>query len=286
MTAEEVKDALRRRHPAVAEYGGPGAWTTLEEWANIDLLAFSAWSSKKPPIVGYEVKVSRSDYRRELLKPEKRTASVARCWQFWFAVPKGLLTKQERAYVEPEHFEDGTAFERAKCPARCERWKRNPYLEERMPPIERERRRKTGRELPAGLAYGEHACLLKPHLLSEVKGEIHALGEVTHEYRFGSRIFTWKVCETCGGRGYLRKSIVEEEAPTLWIPSDVGLIEVNPETGRCHVVRRAPLEEPSKPIGDVCQLLRWASYRPDPRHIAEVERQRNNVFALPQAEAA
>jgi len=97
MTAAEVKDALRTRHPALAEYGGPGPWTCLEEWANIDLACFSAWSSAKPPIVGYEVKVSRSDYRRELLKPGKRELAVSACHAFYFATPKGLLTKEEPA---------------------------------------------------------------------------------------------------------------------------------------------------------------------------------------------
>lgn len=102
MTARQVKDALRIRHPGS---GGqmPGAWTVIEEWRNIDVLAFSAWQSEqKYGRVGYEVKVSRGDLRSELLNPHKRAANVEWCNAFFLAVPAGLLTDDEIAFVEPE----------------------------------------------------------------------------------------------------------------------------------------------------------------------------------------
>lgn len=291
MTAREVKDALRRRHPAVAEYGGPGPWTTLEEWANIDLLAFSAWSSKKPPIVGYEVKVSRSDYRRELLKPEKRTAAVAGCWQFWFAVPKGLLTKEEKAYVEPEHFR-GQAFVRDSCPERCSKIKgqERRYLlsadaRRSMQLVTEATAKLSGSWWTIPSAYGDAASSLRGHGWGDKKVEVR--GEYNPDddhYNAGGPVQEWRACTSCDGRGYTRKSVVEEEAPTLWVPNDVGLIEVHPN-GRCHVVRKAPLEEPTHPIGDLCQLVRWVSFRPDPRHVAEAERQANGGFLLEEVAA-
>jgi len=179
VSAQEIKEALRRRHPAVAEYGGPGPWTTLEEWANIDLLAFSAWSSPS--------------------------------------------------------------------------------------------------------AYGDAACSLGGHGWGDKK--VEPQGEFNPDadhYNAGGPHQEWTVCATCKGRGYMRKSVVEEEAPTLWIPNDVGLIEVHPN-GRCHVVRKAPLGEPTHPMGDLCQLIRWVSYRPDPRHVAEAERQANSHTILAAA---
>lgn len=107
MTARDVKDALHGRHPG---NGGqfPGPWTCIEEYRGIDLLAFSAWSSAsgvkgvRYPRVGYEVKVSRSDLRRELLAPHKRARSVAWCHAFYFAFPAGLLKPEELSYEEPE----------------------------------------------------------------------------------------------------------------------------------------------------------------------------------------
>ena len=92
MTAAQIKDALRRRHPALSPgQTMVGEWTCLAEFHDIALLAFSAWSSRQFRRVGYEVKISRRDYRRELLKPYKRVGAVAFCHEFYFAVPVGLL---------------------------------------------------------------------------------------------------------------------------------------------------------------------------------------------------
>lgn len=102
-TAADVKAKLRGRHAATQQMGVrtiPGAWTCIEEWGGIDLLALCAHSSGgvpgiRYPRVGYEVKVSRSDYRAELRKPHKRAAAVAMCHEFYFAVPRGLLRGDE-----------------------------------------------------------------------------------------------------------------------------------------------------------------------------------------------
>ena len=69
MNSADVKAALRLRHPA-SRAQMPEPWTVLEEWRGIDLLAISAWQSLgNYARIGYEIKVSRSDLRRELLKP-------------------------------------------------------------------------------------------------------------------------------------------------------------------------------------------------------------------------
>lgn len=244
-TAEEIKDALRRRHPAYDANGVISEWTTLEEWLEIDLLAVSAWASARN--VGYEVKVSRSDYRRELLKPSKRALAVSRCHEFYFAVPKGLLKPEEIAFTEPAW--EPQDFVRARCPGipsfgavvftrgdedvcvyggPCERY------------------RATGP--------GYHVTVPVPFV-----------GE--HRRRLYSDLSTEIVCPTCGGKGYTQRSRVEREAPTLWVPADVGLIEVS-DSGRCHVTKRAPTRKPDNPIvsRESAQIVRWVSVRPDPRH--------------------
>lgn len=269
MTAEEVKDGLRGRHPAFDQIG-LGPWTTLEEFANIDLLAFSAWTSKKPPIVGYEVKISRSDYRRELLNPSKRAYAVEGCWQFYMATPKGLLTKEEKGYVEPEHFEDGSAFVRESCPARCYRSKSNWHLEQRISDREISRRRKTGGEEVVPVVMGDEVCILRARHDMEKGTVVIPAGQPS--WVVGGQGFRWVVCATCGGRGYLQKSVVEQEAPTLWIPADVGLVEVG-DDGKCRTVRKAPVSQPTRELGPIGRLVRWSSFRPDPRHTqnADVE---------------
>ena len=265
LTAEQIKGALHRRHPAIREGGGPGAWTTVEEWEGIDLMALSAWSSVKPPIVGYEIKVSRSDYRRELLKPAKRLWATQACWQFYLVTPKGLLTDEEKAFVQPEHFE-GAAFTRERCPERCESPARGKWGGDICV-------RRWGKWEKVDAAYGNVACRYRLFSYGPpVQGEEFDPSE--KPLSAGGPRQAWAICETCEGRGYMRKSVVEEEAPTLWVPPDVGLVEIEVRVDglRCRAVRKAPEQPPSTPLGDIGQLARWISFRPDPRHNDERER--------------
>lgn len=246
MTAAEVKDALRRRYPATQHMGYrqvPGPWTCIDELYGIDLIAFSAWSSPSPggiagvryPRIAHEVKVSRSDLRRELLRPKKRAHALAWCNAFYLVVPKGLLTKSELAFVEPADW-DEAAFQRIPC-----RFSR----------------------------YGTHTPEWRADPGPCLKGSREALfiGPLRqYAYRHHVRV----ECLGCGGRGYWQRSRVELEAPTLWVPADCGLIEVD-GTG-CQVTRIAP---PRKEIEHVLHaghafndLIRWISVRPDPRHRA------------------
>lgn len=139
-TADEIKEALRRRHGCNR---GNGEWVCVEEafsgWATagggIDLLAIGAWQTAKAPglpgagkaatypVVAYEVKVSRSDFRRELYGvtpptrtrkhfdgstyewtdhrrarpgwPHKAQAALDASHYFMFAIPDGLLKPEE-----------------------------------------------------------------------------------------------------------------------------------------------------------------------------------------------
>jgi hypothetical protein len=75
-------------------------------------------------------------------------------------------------------------------------------------------------------------------------------------------------CPVCGGDGHLGLSRVEREAPTLWVPADVGLIEV--DGNGCRITRRSPRRTNPKPIAvsrkHINDLVRWVSHRPDLRH--------------------
>lgn len=204
----------------------PGPWTCVEEWMGIDLVAFSAWASAgNYARVGYEVKVSRSDLRRELLNPGKRMRAVRWCNEFYLAVPRGLLTASELAYREPD-WEPGD-FTRESCPAateplwpsRCRRGKVEAIL---IGPLERTRS-----------SYRHHVVVK---------------------------------CPTCQGKGTIGASRVEKTAPTLWVPNDVGLVEV--DGNGCHITRRAPRRQdvPALSPSTLGQLVRWVSLRPDPRH--------------------
>lgn len=253
MNAADVRQALRDRHPATIQFGSshaPGPWTVIEEWHNIDVLAFSAWmhpptgkvAGVKNPIVGYEIKVARSDYRRELAKPGKRAGAVHFCNAFYFAVPDGLLRPDELAYVEPEWISDPESWNRKPC--------RFAY---------------GGDEVPA---YGSDLGPCdrgKRHDRSA--GDEETIGN--HTFRRGVDVR----CEGCSGRGYAEKSRVEREAPGLWVPPDVGLVVVEDDLST-KVMRKAPVR-PSSPRNGVdptgsramlAAFARWISVRPDPRH--------------------
>jgi hypothetical protein len=250
VNAADVKAALYGRHPATSQLGPghaiPGPWTLVEEYRGIDVLALSAWcdggvSGVRYPRVGYEVKASRSDYRREILKPGKRAAAVAWCNAFYMAVPKGLLTAEEISWAPPSILDDPAAFERVPCPG---------YYGERC---KKDREwhdvRRSGRAV-AAVRFG-----YAPQRLSRA-------GKWTGEASWGY----WVVCPTCEGRGWLLPSVAERIAPTLWVPADVGLLEVD---GRgCHVVKRSPVRPnvPDVTPRELVDLVRWVSVRPDPRH--------------------
>jgi hypothetical protein len=236
MTAAEVKEKLRGRHPATLSLGQetiPGPWITIEEWNGIDFLAFSAHATPpsggakgvRYPRIGYEVKISRSDLRRELLAPSKRRQNVDWCNAFYFATPKGLLTKEEIAFEEPYHFRDPRTFSRKGCPGLCQKdsYKHSSNYGKRM------RYSKSRREFIE--------------------------------------------CDICEGKGYTDISRAEKEAPTLWVPSDVGLIEVS--EGGARIIKSAPTRKKVPDIGgqQLHDLLRWTSVRNDPRHR---EMRRNN----------
>lgn len=150
-TAEDVKAALRRRHGSES---ASGEWVCVEEafsgWASmgggIDLLAIGVWPTAKAPglpdagkvrhidplegttldlrnpLVAYEVKISRSDFRRELYGyqpkkgwrnavppwPGKAMPAMERTHYFMFAVPAGLLQPHELERRDPWD-EDGEA---------------------------------------------------------------------------------------------------------------------------------------------------------------------------------
>jgi hypothetical protein len=225
MDARAVKTAVARRYPARQTSNGfpmPGPYVVAEELFQVDVLAFGVTGKDAGKWIGHEVKVSRSDYRTELLHPGKRLGAVSECDRFYMVTPKGLLSADEKAYEEPEW--EPEDFAREPCPNHCTR----------------DRHR------------GERG------------------------YWSRNAVYEWLRCDACDQRGYVAKSRVEREAPTLWVPRDVGLIEVWKNGSR--IVR-----EPAFRMGwtpspldrrRISEMLRWVSLRPDPRHAGLVTQQR------------
>ena len=196
----------------------------------IDLLAWSSWSSaSKYARIGHEVKVSRADLRKELLSPHKREHAVAWCHQFFFAVPEGLMTKEEISFEEPE-------------------WEPGDWIGERCPGFN-------------GIQCETPWSRKKTHT---VRVPVPIVASYPDGYYFSG----WDniVCPTCKGKGVTLASRVERESPTLWVPRDVGLIVVSESGSRA--VKPSPKRREVPALNDAYlgQIVRWISMRPDPRH--------------------
>lgn len=61
----------------------------------IDLLRIGMWASRGHQIIAHELKVSRSDWLRELEDPAKADAWWPYCHQLWIVAPQGVVTPDE-----------------------------------------------------------------------------------------------------------------------------------------------------------------------------------------------
>lgn len=100
LTERVILDRLRRRYLAVHSNGGRWVFATHVPDApgfaarrTADAVAMDMWNSKGLELHGYEVKVSRSDWLRELRDPDKSTAVGRYCERWWLVVPDLSIVK-------------------------------------------------------------------------------------------------------------------------------------------------------------------------------------------------
>ena len=98
-TAADIKERLRDRYP-------PPEWALIPELRigtsygrlvekRIDAWAINCWRSQKFLKISFEIKVSRSDFLRELKDPKKRLPAMSVSNEFYFVAPKGIIKKEE-----------------------------------------------------------------------------------------------------------------------------------------------------------------------------------------------
>lgn len=107
MTTRDLRDALRRHYCGTTDIAdrGPADSTApellVEEVAapgtnrRCDLLRLGIWPSRGHNIVVHELKVSRSDWLRELDDPAKAEAWWPYCHEFWIVAPHGIVDVNE-----------------------------------------------------------------------------------------------------------------------------------------------------------------------------------------------
>lgn len=95
VTAEQVEAALEKRCPA-------GAWALLWQVGNAtgfgcsrhaDAVAMSLWPSRGIELHGFEIKVSRTDWVKELGDPAKAEAIAKHCDRWWLVVGDAAIVK-------------------------------------------------------------------------------------------------------------------------------------------------------------------------------------------------
>jgi hypothetical protein len=97
MKTADVKAALRARFIA-PEWAiffevGDGTGSSQRRWA--DAVAMNMWPSRGLEIHGFEIKVSRSDWLREIKDPAKSAKVQQYCDRWWIITPKGIIKPGE-----------------------------------------------------------------------------------------------------------------------------------------------------------------------------------------------
>lgn len=103
LTEADMIGLLRQRHTKPGN-GGSGEWAFLAHVRNdaafnanrtFDAVAMGLWPSRGLALHVFEVKVSRSDWQRELSKPEKAEDACKVADYFWIAAPAGVVKPGE-----------------------------------------------------------------------------------------------------------------------------------------------------------------------------------------------
>jgi len=124
-TVDDLSAALRQRYPSDAYFllfevrnaTGFGGRTRFA-----DALALGLWPSRGLELEGFEMKVSRSDWLRELRKPNKAEEIYRYCDRWWVVAPSGIVQKEEL----PPHWGLLTLGKTLRCAFQAPRLKPQP----------------------------------------------------------------------------------------------------------------------------------------------------------------
>lgn len=98
MTSVELEKALMERYPK-GEYAFfsqvRNCTGFVKQIRTADAMALSLWPSRGLQLFGFELKVSKSDWKRELEQPDKADGLVAYCDTWWIVTPPNLVEKGE-----------------------------------------------------------------------------------------------------------------------------------------------------------------------------------------------
>lgn len=97
MRSSDICEALRRKF-AAPEYAlffevGDATGGRARRWA--DAVAMSLWPSRGLSLSGFEIKVARNDWVKEMKQPAKAEAIAQYCTQWWMVTAPGIIREGE-----------------------------------------------------------------------------------------------------------------------------------------------------------------------------------------------
>jgi len=97
VTSSQICEAIAATHapPEWACFFEVGNATGYRTRRHADAVAMSIWPSRGLILRGFEVKVSRPDYKKERRDPDKAEAIAAYCDEWYLATPPGLIADIE-----------------------------------------------------------------------------------------------------------------------------------------------------------------------------------------------
>ena len=105
MTATEILSLLKQKHAPYQMQSGHSDWFFIPELrmgtgflgsdSRMDAFAMQQTPSKAHTRIGYEIKISRSDFMRDIAKPDKHRQARMFVNEFWFVAPQGIIPKEK-----------------------------------------------------------------------------------------------------------------------------------------------------------------------------------------------
>lgn len=105
MTATEILVLLEKKHAPHPMQSGHGDWFFIPELrlgtgflgsdSRMDAFAMQQTPSKGHTRIGYEIKVSRADFMRDIAKADKHRQARMFVNEFWFVAPKGVIPREK-----------------------------------------------------------------------------------------------------------------------------------------------------------------------------------------------
>lgn len=114
MDASAITALLRKKHSGevfVEELRGGAGYGGCSE-GYIDAWTMHPYPSKQNCRIAYEVKISRSDFLRDIKQPLKHRAALLFSNEFYFVAPEGMLGAEDlplfAGLIEVKEYENGT----------------------------------------------------------------------------------------------------------------------------------------------------------------------------------